>query len=59
MARTAKAAECSAAMQTTFHHPALAGPESAADYIEKQWSTEKSQARYGWIYEYDANLEPI
>jgi salicylate hydroxylase len=59
MERTARAARGSTDMQYTFHHPALAEAQSAAEYIQTQWSPEKSRARYDWIYEYDATQVSI
>ena len=52
--RTTNVAARSADMQRTFHNVALAEPESAAKYVDSQWSPEKSKVRYDWIYEYDA-----
>jgi salicylate hydroxylase len=57
--RTTRVAGRSADMQRTFHHPALAEPESAATYAESQWNPASAKARYDWIYEYDATRVPV
>ena len=57
--RTTQVAARSADMQYTFHNPALAKPETAAAYVDSQWSPEKSRARYDWIYGYDATQVPV
>jgi salicylate hydroxylase len=57
--RTTKVASRSADMQYTFHNPALSKAETAAAYVDSQWSPEKSKARYVWIYGYDATQVPV
>jgi len=37
-----------------FHNAELAQPETARDYVAKQWAPEKVRNRYDWLFEYDA-----
>ena len=36
-----------------FHNPAMADPEQAAAYVDREWQPEKIEARYNWLFEYD------
>jgi len=42
-----------------FHNPALADPAGAAAYVDREWTPEKIEARYGWLFEYDAMETPL
>ena len=37
-----------------FHNPALGDASGAAAYVDREWTPEKIEARYGWLFEYDA-----
>jgi salicylate hydroxylase len=41
------------------NHPELADPETAARYIEKQWSGGTIAQWYDWIFDYDATTVPL
>jgi salicylate hydroxylase len=36
-----------------FHNPALADPESAGAFIDREWRPEAIAARYDWLFKYD------
>jgi len=42
-----------------FHNPALANEESAAIYVNREWSREAILQRYEWIFEYDVTTVPV
>jgi len=51
--RTRKAVEGSAANIGRFHHPALADPAQARDYVTHEWTGQKVAERYEWLFRYD------
>jgi salicylate hydroxylase len=57
--RTTQLVHASAEMARTFHHKALAEPESAQKYIAAEWHPDRVRARYDWIYGYDAGKVAI
>ncbi|HMN80311.1 MAG TPA: FAD-dependent monooxygenase [Burkholderiaceae bacterium] len=42
-----------------FHNPALAHADGAADYVSREWTEQKVQERYDWLFEYDASSVDI
>jgi salicylate hydroxylase len=42
-----------------FHNPALTQADTAAAYINSEWTPEKVRKRYDWLYNYDALTVPI
>ncbi|VCU69990.1 3-hydroxybenzoate 6-hydroxylase 1 [Pigmentiphaga humi] len=42
-----------------FHNRALADPVEGPAFIDREWGTSKVQARYDWIFEYDAATVPL
>ncbi len=57
--RTRKAVEGSAANVARFHHPALADPAQAREYIEREWAGQNVASRYEWLFRYDVTTAPI
>ena len=57
--RTRKAVEGSAANIARFHHPALADPAKAREYVEREWAGQNVAERYEWLFRYDAATAPI
>ncbi len=57
--RTTKVVEGSAANARRFHNPALADPQTAVDYVEREWQPEQIRRRYDWLFDYDAVTIPI
>ena len=57
--RTRKAVEGSAANIGRFHHPALADPAKARDYVAREWAGQNVAERYEWLFRYDAATAPI
>lgn len=57
--RAANTVRRSAAMQSTFHNPALARPETAEPYVNKQWHPDMVKERYDWLFTYDATAVPV
>ena len=58
MARTTKVVDGSAANTKRFHNPRLADDAGADDYIASEWSEEKIEQRYDWLFRYNAlNIE--
>ena len=37
-----------------FHNPKLRDLEGANEYVNSEWTIEKINARYNWLFEYDA-----
>lgn len=57
--RTARIVHASTAMADLFHNEALGDAETAARYIEAQWSAKSVSTRYDWIYQYDPQTVAI
>ena len=57
--RTSAIVRSSREAATRFHNPALADPEGAIAYIDREWTPEKVRTRYDWLYAYDALSIPI
>ena len=57
--RTRKAVEGSAANIGRFHHPALADPAQARDYVAREWAGQNVAERYEWLFRYDSATAPI
>ena len=57
--RTRKAVEGSTANIGRFHHPALADPAHARDYVAREWAGQNVADRYEWLFRYDVTRTPI
>ena len=57
--RTARIVRGSADNARRFHNATLATPGEAQRYIDTEWSEDRIEARYGWLFEYDATTAPI
>ena len=58
IARTTMVVDGSAANTKRFHNPRLADDTGADDYIASEWSEEKIERRYDWLFRYNAlNVE--
>jgi salicylate hydroxylase len=57
--RTRKAVEGSTANIGRFHHPALADPAQARDYVAREWAGQNVAERYEWLFRYDAATAPL
>lgn len=57
--RGAKTVDRSLGMQYVFHNDALARPETAIPYVNKNWSPASMKERYDWLFGYDANSVPV
>ena len=57
--RTRRAVEGSAANIQRFHHPALADPAQARDYVNREWAGQRISDRYEWLFRYDVTSTPI
>ena len=42
-----------------FHNPELGNAEGAAAYVDREWTGEKIDQRYRWLFEYDALTVPV
>ena len=52
--RTSEIVRRSTEAAKRFHNPALADPAGAAAYVDREWSADKVEAAYGWLFQYDA-----
>jgi salicylate hydroxylase len=52
--RTAAIVRGSSENTKRFHNPALATPEGAAAYVEREFQPDVVKKRYDWLYDYDA-----
>ena len=59
LARTAAIVRGSNDNARRFHNPALTQAATAAAYIDREWTPEKTRERYDWLYDYDALTTPI
>jgi salicylate hydroxylase len=57
--RTRMAVEGSSANIARFHHPALADPAKAREYVEREWAGRNVASRYEWLFRYDVTTAPI
>src|SRR5688572_25743790 len=57
--RTRKAVEGSAANIGRFHHPALADPARARDYVAHEWPGQNVADRYEWLFRYDVTSAAV
>jgi salicylate hydroxylase len=57
--RTRKAVEGSTANIGRFHHPALAHPAGAREYVEREWAGKNVADRYEWLFRYDVTTTPV
>ena len=57
--RTSQIVRRSTEAAKRFHNPALADPAGAAAYVDREWTPEKIEARYGWLFAYDALETPL
>jgi salicylate hydroxylase len=57
--RTRKAVEGSAANIGRFHHPALADPAKARDYVAREWAGQSVAERYEWLFRYDVTTAAV
>ena len=57
--RTRKAVEGSAANIGRFHHPALADPDKARDYVAREWAGQNVAERYEWLFRYDVTTAAV
>jgi salicylate hydroxylase len=53
--RTSRVVRGSNENAARFHNPRLADPDTAAQYIDDEWSPEKVRQRYQWLFEYKAD----
>lgn len=52
--RTSAIVRGSEANLARFHNQALADPDQAVAYVEREWQPDKVRKRYDWLFEYDA-----
>ena len=57
--RTRKVVEGSAANARRFHNPTLANQEGAAKYVSEEFTEDRIQERYSWLFEYDVTKVAI
>jgi salicylate hydroxylase len=57
--RTRKAVQGSAANIGRFHHPALADPAQARDYVAREWAGQNVAERYEWLFRYDVTTVAV
>jgi salicylate hydroxylase len=59
VARTSDIVRKSTEAARRFHNAALADPDGAAAYVDREWAAEKVEQRYDWLFAYDASREPL
>jgi salicylate hydroxylase len=42
-----------------FHNPALASPDGAAAYVDREWAEPKVRERYDWLFRYNVDEVPV
>jgi salicylate hydroxylase len=57
--RTRRAVEGSASNIQRFHHPALAHPPEAREYVGREWAGQRVAERYEWLFTYDATAAAL
>ncbi|MGD9512343.1 MAG: FAD-dependent monooxygenase [Geminicoccaceae bacterium] len=57
--RTARITRNSAEQLRRVHNPELADPETARQYVDREWSVARVDDRYQWVYSYDAIRVPL
>ena len=57
--RTTRIVEGSAAAKSRFHDSRLADDRAAERYIAEEWSPERIEDRYDWLFRYDATAVEI
>jgi salicylate hydroxylase len=57
--RTRRAVEGSTANIGRFHHPALADPAGAREYVEREWAGRNVAERYEWLFRHDVTTTPV
>jgi salicylate hydroxylase len=57
--RTRRAVEGSSANIARFHHPALADPAQAREYVEREWAGQNVASRYEWLFRHDVTSAPV
>ncbi|MDH7798374.1 MULTISPECIES: FAD-dependent monooxygenase [unclassified Beijerinckia] len=59
VARTSTIVHRSTEAAKRFHNPELGNAEGAAAYVDREWTSEKIDQRYRWLFEYDALTVPV
>jgi 2-polyprenyl-6-methoxyphenol hydroxylase-like FAD-dependent oxidoreductase len=57
--RTNRMVEASAENAARFHNPALATPEGAQAFIDREWAESRVRERYDWLFRYQAEAVPV
>ena len=57
--RTSRIVLGSSANAKRFHNPALADASGAADYVSREWTEERVNERYEWLFRYDVDAVPL
>lgn len=57
--RTTRIVEKSTENGKRFHNPELSTAEGATKYVDREWSIDKVQERYRWLFEYRVDEVPV
>lgn len=57
--RTTRIVRGSADNLKRFHNPLLGTPGVAEDYVNREWSAERVNERYDWVFSYDVDAVPV